>query len=200
MPPGIAPRLPPGRDRPRPRHPAGGTAAAEERDVGPRAARGGVGRPRGVLQPPSPCSEDAGSPERVGRVVCTARSRVGPRGAAGARGVPAKPFYPLRNKGSSCVLPGAQPGPGHRSPEHGPGAFGDRSIQPKTPPAGKSPVPAPLPGVTPAPSPQCRRHGRRAEGLVLGGHVPEGKVFEQERFLSRGFSFSISSFEGGRFE
>lgn len=75
--------------------------------------RGGVGRPRSALQPPSPCSEDAGrgrgSVERVGRLVCMARSCVGPRGAAEARDVPAKSFYPFRNKGSFCVLLGAQP-------------------------------------------------------------------------------------------
>lgn len=34
----------------------------------------------------------------------------------------------------------------------------------------------------------------------LWGHLPKGKVLEQERFLSQGFSFSASSFEGGSSE
>lgn len=201
----MAPWFPPRRDRQRLLHPAGGTAAAEERDTGLRAARGRVGRPRWVLRPPSPCSEGAGSIDPMGRAPCTARSSVGPLGAAGARDVPAKSFYPLRNKGSFCILLGVQP-----SPEEGRGRSPwsraqsecpwDRSIQPETPPAGKSLVPAPLLGVTPAPSPRGCWHRRRAEGLVLRGHARERKIFEQERFLSQGFSFSKSSFEGGSLE
>lgn len=34
----------------------------------------------------------------------------------------------------------------------------------------------------------------------LWGHVPKGKVLEQERLLSQGLSFYTSSFEGGSLE
>lgn len=65
-PPGIAPWLPPGQDRQRSPH------QHSCRDGGPGASPGGVGWPRWVLRPPSPCSEDAGSSEGMGRVVCMA--------------------------------------------------------------------------------------------------------------------------------
>lgn len=98
----------------------------------------------------------------------------------------------------SPVTPVERDVAGHCGPERGAGAFGNRSTQPKAPPAGESPILAPLlgqwlrvPPALPAPE-QGRRNGLR-------GTFREERACRQERFLSQGFAFFKSSFEGGEF-
>lgn len=174
-PPGIAPRLPLGQERQRsPRQ-------HSRRDGGPGASPGTPW----VLRPPSPCSEDAGSIERVGRVVCMAAL------------VPSE-LQEQEVALRSPVTPVERDVAGRRGPERGAGAFGNRSTRPKAPPGGESPILAPLPGqglrVPPA-LPAQEQGGRNG----LRGTFRKERACRQERFLSQGFSFFKSSFEGGEF-
>lgn len=132
-------------------------------------------------------------------------------GAVAARAGPAKPFYPCRNKGSFCLLTGAQLSPGgmqqvpavpsvlpvllgpqHRA-QNTPSAFEVTAPSPK--PAGQSLVLPALPRLLPDASRGWHRHRRGTGGLVppLGAPSQRKGLGTGEISLSRLF-FSCKLF------
>lgn len=139
----------------------------------------------------------------------------GTPGAVAARDVPAKSFYPCRNKGSFCLLPGAQlshtrDATGHCSPECGPHAFAvtascpkhpqclwGHSIQPKT--SRGEPGPARTAGGTA----RCillfplaqERDGRA--GPLSGGTFPKERSWNRRDCSLKAFLFIQALLKGG---
>lgn len=141
--------------------------------AGPWAAPGGSG-------PPLPAGRALeGAAGAAGGLGCGARRRVGPLGAAGARGVPAKSFCPFTNEG---VRPGHQQDvAGHRGAERGPRVSGDRGVQPNPPSREKS-----GPGSVP-PVPLAQEKGRRSSG----GPVTKERASNRRGFSLKAFLFFL---------